>query len=277
MKPTEPGIYRDIPNDEYHAGKGLSSSGIKKMLDSPLHYWAAYLSPERVKEQKDCFDFGTAYHTYVLEPDKFSQTIAVIPEGIDRRTKAGKAAWEAFQSESAGKVCIKQPDMAAIEGMAAAVTSHPTASKIFHSGEAETSFYWIDEETGVLCKCRPDYYRKGLMIADLKSSQNASPSAFSRDCAKYGYHISAAFYLDGLAAHGDDLEGNFTFVVQEKTYPYAVACYVIADEAIALGRSQYKKALRTFSECQDSGLWPGYEENITYIDVPKWAYYQDED
>ena len=86
------------------------------MLDSPLHYWAAYLSPERVKEQQDCFDFGTAYHTYVLEPDKFSQTIAVIPEGIDRRTKVGKAAWEAFQSESAGKVCIKQPDMDSIQG-----------------------------------------------------------------------------------------------------------------------------------------------------------------
>lgn len=33
------GIYFNMPEDEYHAQEGLSSTGIKEMLQSPTNFW----------------------------------------------------------------------------------------------------------------------------------------------------------------------------------------------------------------------------------------------
>lgn len=65
------GIYLDLPNDVYHALPALSSSGLKKFMSSPAHYYRDYLSGierKRTNTQRRTLDTGTHAHSLVLEP-----------------------------------------------------------------------------------------------------------------------------------------------------------------------------------------------------------------
>jgi hypothetical protein len=60
----KPGVYLDIPNESYHAGPGISKSGLWTIATkTPAHFKYG----ER-KENK-AFDFGEACHLAILQPD----------------------------------------------------------------------------------------------------------------------------------------------------------------------------------------------------------------
>jgi exodeoxyribonuclease VIII len=102
------GIYAGISNDAYHGGPGVSKSGLDLIARSPLHYWTRYLDPQRTPtEPTPSMRLGTAIHTAVLEPGEFAKRHHVAPV-VDRRTKDGKAAWEAAlaAAEDAGAELI---------------------------------------------------------------------------------------------------------------------------------------------------------------------------
>lgn len=70
------GIYLEMPNDVYHALPALSSSKLKKFIDSPAHYYREYLSNitrKRTTAMQNTFDAGTHAHTLVLEPQGYYQ------------------------------------------------------------------------------------------------------------------------------------------------------------------------------------------------------------
>lgn len=270
-----PGLYPDIPNEDYHRSPGVSSSGAKLLQRSALHYWEKYLNPEREPDTPTPdMQLGSLVHTLVLEPAHLERDWAVQPK-INRRTKAGKEEAAAFEKMNAGKHVVTEEQFRRSQAIAGAVTRHPKASVIFQDGVPEQSLYWIDPDTGVLCKCRPDWWRERFLIADLKTAVDASQDGFERAIFNFGYHISAAMYLDGVKQHtGEDLP--FVFSVVEKEPPFAVANYHIHDEAIALGRKQYKEALEVFARCMEKGTdrrhWPGYPLELQSIDLPGWAY-----
>lgn len=64
----EPGIYYDMPEDEYHASWELSSGGMKKLRVSPLNYWCNHpMNPDFEPEESDALDEGKAWHKRILE------------------------------------------------------------------------------------------------------------------------------------------------------------------------------------------------------------------
>lgn len=268
-----PGIYPDISNEDYHRGPGVSKSGLDLIVErSPLHYWDMVLNPDRPKiEPTPQMVMGSAMHKYVLEPLSFDDEFIVAPEGIDRRTKDGKARWAEFQLQAAGKSILEPEQLERVRGMANAVLNHPLARRILENGKAEQSVYWKDPETGVLCKSRPDWQTDGLM-ADLKSTGDASIAEFQRSIHNFGYHRQAPFYLDGWAEVTGDRHTNFVFIAVESLRPYAVAVYAIDDASIAHGRKELRKALDTYARCLVTNTWPGFGENVTAISLPPWAF-----
>src|ERR1700722_18275726 len=73
----EPGIYFNMPVDEYHRIPALSNSGIKQLLVSPLNYWHHNLNPDRTEERDTAAQrFGTATHCRLLEPACFPERYA---------------------------------------------------------------------------------------------------------------------------------------------------------------------------------------------------------
>jgi exodeoxyribonuclease VIII len=255
--------------DEYRAITACNWSSLKHMSKSPAHYQEALQNPPT---QSPALLLGSALHTLALEPNFFPERYAVVPPGIDRRTKAGREAFAEFEASAAGKAILTPDQDNTVRQMAAAVLRHPTASRLLSMcGQRELSVGWTDEETGTPCKCRIDAYSKGNgLVVDLKSSDDGSPAAFARTCAKYGYHGQSSFYLDGLQAAGA-YATQFLFVVVEKNPPYAVAVYLCDEPMIDAGRLKYQECLRLHAECSAADNWPGYPEEVQPLSLPSWA------
>ncbi len=253
------GLVSGIPSESYHSWPGVSKTGLDRLAKSPAHY-RAYL--EEPRQETPALRFGRIFHRFILEPD--ACRLAVAPH-VDRRTKAGKEEYEAFLLESSCCDVVSQDESDQLNRMRDAVYAHRSASALLSGGRAENSRWWYDEQSGELCKCRPDYYREDGFVADLKSTEDASPAEFARSCAKFRYHVQAAFYLDGLKGK------HFTFIAVEKSPPYAVGVYVLGAEEIEMGRYMYKRDLMRLAECKISHSWPAYSDRIEELKLPAWA------
>ena len=261
-----------MPADQYHAHPAVGHSGLVRIMRSPAHYQEYVSNPP---EPTPAMQLGTAFHTALLEHDRFSQTFVAAPK-FDRRTKEGKAAAEAWEVENAGKTSLTVDQMAVIKEMIVSVRSHAGAVRLLGDGMAEMSAFWTDRETGIECKCRPDFLSMAgetvTGIVDVKTCVDASADGFARAIAALGYDVQAAFYQDGLkAVTGKTIP--FYFIAVEKEAPYAVAAYKASDEMIEVGRAKYRGALELLKWCRENGTWPGYQPNgeIETINLPRWA------
>lgn len=171
-----------------------------------------------------------------------------------------------------GRIVLTPEQWDQLHAMAAAVHAHPAAGSLLTScpGEAEKSVYWIDATTGVLCRCRPDWWRDDNVIVDLKTTEDASPEGFAKSIANWRYDVQAAYYLDGVQQATGKRPKAFVFIAVEKKPPYGVGVYVLDSESLDLGRAQYQHDLRVYAECVRSGEWPGYGDKIQTISLPGW-------
>lgn len=270
-----PGIH-DIGNEEYHSGPGISKSGLDLISKAPARYKADRDAEDRRSTAAQ--RIGSAAHALILEPESFGRLYAKSP-AIGRRTKAGKAEYAEWQKDHADAEVLTADEWAHIHSMRESVMAHPGARALLgHPGRAELSAYWIDPETGVLCRCRPDYWRDDGILVDLKTTEDASAEEFARSLAKWRYHVQDPFYTDGArqavdASTRDDAPARptaFAFVVVEKKPPYLVATYVLDEESRELGRQQYQEDLNTYANCLKADEWPGHSEHIQNIGVPDW-------
>jgi len=251
-----------ITNEEYHADPAVSKSHLDEIARSGYHYWARFLDRDRLLSVKPtaAMLFGTLVHTAVLEPDELRNRYDLAP---DRRTKAGKAL--AADMEARGITPVSAADMDAALAMAGAVRSHQAAAELLRHGQAEQSFWWDDPDTGLRCKCRPDWLN-GATCVDLKTTTDASPAGFAKSCAAFRYHVQADHYLAGLPAE------RFVFIAVEKTYPYAVGVYQLDADAMAHGAELRRQNMRMIADCRAINEWPGYSNTIEPLSLPKWAF-----
>lgn len=249
----------------------MTKSGLDLIERSPLHFWAAKLDPKREKpEETEALIIGRAIHTATQEYAQFNQEFVVSP-GFNRRKNDGKAEYADFVAKHAGKDILDQDQYNLVMKVREAILNHPLAKRLLMSGYVENTYYWTDPDTGVKCKCRPDFLNKLGIGVDIKSTEDASPDAFGRSATKYRYPVQGAFYTDGLEANGIYLD-SFVFIAVEKKPPYAVACYELPSRGYDIGRQQYKANLRTYAECKASNEWPGYSDIITPLQLPGWAF-----
>jgi hypothetical protein len=254
-KQITPGIY-DISNDEYHASEGISRSAISELKKSPLHYYYRYLSHERPpQKQSSAMAIGSAVHTLVLEPNNFNKEFAIMKE-INLRTKAGREAKEQFKLESAGKIFIKEEEFNTASAIAQSILEHSKTQKLLQQAMVEKSIYWVDEETDLLCKARPDVWNPTInIICDLKTSNDPSPDAFVYAVKRNDYHIQAAMQVDGVLLTTGEKIDSFTFIAAPNEPPYKPYFYVLPDEVIEQGRREYKDALKILKKCFETNKW----------------------
>jgi hypothetical protein len=243
----------------------INCSGLKLILQSPAHFKHAQTSP---RVETKAMQIGTAVHALTLEPVKFAQDYTVLLDDIDKRSKAGKEAWAALEAQN--KILLTRDEFEQIKNISEAVKTHPTAEKILEFGFAELEIY--TQIQGIPAKAKMDWYRKGI-IADLKTTDDSSPEGFARACAKYGYAMQAAWYLDCANAQGMEVR-EFIFIAVEKSAPYCVGIYTLDDETLERGRNDYRLALAMYQRCLETGVWHGYSTNIETLTLPTWAFKQ---
>ena len=152
-----------------------------------------------------------------------------------------------------------------------AVRAHRLAGRMIRNGEAELTVRWRDADTGLECKCRADYYVPSLrMVADVKSTLDASHDAFRRDVVKYRYHVQDALYRAGFAAADARIE-HFAFIAVEKAPPYAVAVYTLDSFGVEKGHIAARLNIERLAECLKTNTWPGYSAEIQELHLPPWA------
>ena len=250
-------IIHNMPSAIYHGTKALSKSGLDQFRRSPAHFraWQDGITKD---ESSPALEFGTAVHMAILEPDLFAATYTTFAG--DRRTKEGKAAYEAVIAS--GKTPLNQEQWDNITGAAAAVHAHPAAAAFLHNIQTEVSCF--DTWDGVKVKARIDGLGKDYIV-DVKTTQDASPVAFGKSCAQFRYHVQAAWYqrITGI--------NRFIFIAVEKEAPYGVACYELDQPAIDLGHSIIEEQLRTYIECEQLNSWPCYSSAIQSLSLPAWA------
>ncbi|HHU1387942.1 TPA: exodeoxyribonuclease VIII [Escherichia coli] len=269
VEDIEPGIYYGISNENYHAGPGVSKSQLDDIADTPaLYLWRKNAPVDTTKTKT--LDLGTAFHCRVLEPEEFSNRFIVAPE-FNRRTNAGKEEEKAFLMEcaSTGKTVITAEEGRKIELMYQSVMALPLGQWLVESaGHAESSIYWEDPETGILCRCRPDKIIPEFhWIMDVKTT--ADIQRFKTAYYDYRYHVQDAFYSDGYEAQFG-VQPTFVFLVASTTIEcgrYPVEIFMMGEEAKLAGQQEYHRNLRTLSDCLNTDEWPA----IKILSLPRWA------
>lgn len=271
---TEPGTYDDMPLDVYHADPvpagSLSSTGARKLLAPSCPAKFRY---EQIHGQgpKDEYDFGTAVHTFTLGTGP--RIVA-----IDARSWQTVAAREQRAAERAdGNIPLLAKDYERAREVARAVRNNPSAAALLRPdrGIFERSLFWRDPETGVWRRGRPDCLTASAegrcLIVDVKSTESAAPEDFARSVHRFGYHQQGATYIDGVIALGIDPNPEFLMIAVEKQPPYLCEVYALEPFALSLGRARNRRALEVFKRCTETGNWPGYTDDITYLALPGWA------
>ena len=247
--------------------------------------WGLRESPEKFKYHREHPDeptpaliFGQLVHKLVLQAETFREDFAVAPDA-DRRTKAGKEAWEAFQADlAAGQTVVSRADFAKAAEMAQAVASHPLAARLLGlegRGKHETPHFWTDPDTGEECKCRTDaetVIDGQLWVVDYKTTADASTEGFQREAHKYGYDFQAAMYSEGVEADTGE-RPRFAFVAQEKAPPYAINIFVADNDFVTRGYDIFRELLGLYHECRVTGNWYGYlgpDDTVNILELPAW-------
>lgn len=253
-----------MTEQEYRNAEGVNKSTLWNLRRSPAHYKYFLENP---REDTQAYKFGRAVHAAILTPAAYKRDFVVIPEGIDRRTKAGKEEYQAFLEASAGKEIISAEDAETVRAIVSAFKKNREAVSLLKGTRRERPLFWTDDN-GVKCKCRIDAFRPGLMI-DLKTAQDAETESFSREALRYGYDVQAAHYIDGYQHTQSAIMPEWYFIVIEKAEPYAInilrADIGFIDHGIVL-RQQLIEELIT---CQEQGNFPGYGTNDLLL--PHWA------
>lgn len=259
---------RKDSNEVYHSQKEyISASGLKMIKKSPLHF------KEEERKQSDAMDFGSAYHTYILEPELFDKEHFVFDDAAKcveiggakpRGTNQYKAWYEEQMILANGKTLIDRDTMSILKAMSDRLLRHRYVKSLLSGGEAEMSIYCeIEIMTGqkIKVKIRPDYMKQGKrIISDLKTTSGASTNDFPRSAADFDYHIQAALYHDIMSEiEGKQMGWNFFFIAQEKTKPFAFNIFESSPQFLAQGRYEWEQLIMLYAHCLENNTWPGYQ------------------
>lgn len=274
MKPER---IENLPFHEYQKLEGVNQTTLKQLLLSPAHYRAALTA-----EHKDtpAMRLGRLVHDLALGVADFSDGAFRIASQNLKRTK--KKEWALFEESTArafphAELVTHEEYKEAMRILRGLLFNDGVNGALSRCSDAncELSIRWQDEETGIICKARLDMVCDDApLILDLKTTNDASPAAFSKTIANFGLHIQAAFYCMGVDALSawPNIPHRFGFLAVEKKPPYLAAYYALKDAALDEGKSIVRELLAELKHCREEETWPGYPEEAQVIDLPPWGY-----
>ena len=255
-------IVRGLPANVYHRIPAISSTLLKGYAANPATCRTPY-------EPKEDANVGTAAHAFCLQGEAalYEECFFLGPETMGKSKGAMMAREDAILANP-GKTPLPYeyggvPIMDCLRNVDAALKSHPTVGNILRNSEKELSLFWIDPETGVLCKVRLDIWcPKTRQIFDLKKTSKFDD--FGYQIRKLGYGLQAAFYLIGAQACGLD-PLTFGLIPVEAEDPYRVGIGYLRDnpndtEGLLLNaQAEAHRLLGLIVESTLTGNFPNYK------------------
>lgn len=270
-------LIENMPMADYRAAEGVSSTDLKNMQRSPAY---ALLRPEKSSDAKA---WGSAVHTAVLEPHALYERYALDPQSPKGGYPSGWRNTKDYKEQVASLFprydgVLTADEFADLDRIAESVSKHEIGAQLHDlPGMREASIFQKDPDTGLVRKVRPDWLiPSARMIVDVKTCRDHRPGGFARACKSYGYHISAAYYLD--TAGDEMLIEHFVLLAINSEAPFEIAAYTLDRDSIEQGRKEYREALAKYAHCQRTNEWPSGSGRIEEIRIPDWSidYYKSE-
>lgn len=278
-----PRIAFDQPFTTYLEEADVNASALRAGRRSMLHMAAAIEGQS--KEPTAALRIGSALHCAVLEPMRF-EAVATVAPAVDRRTKDGKATYAAWQAALPADAMVLDADEFETVRQASSALLASRFTSLLQTGEAEVSIYWdetidLDGTPHVIgCKARLDWLGHGaggVVIADVKTTRDATPRAFARACATYGYAHQLAWYrraVRALQAIGDVPSGPILIAigVVETETPYATGVYTISEADLDDADRENMHTLKRWAQSVRDDRFPGPAEMVQVLHLPEWTF-----
>lgn len=266
-------IKHNLPAKEYHAIDACSSSWLKVARRGAIEFVHKKLNP--IEEKSDSLLVGDIVHSLVFpSTTPVTSEYMVIPDGIDRRTKEGKAAYAELEQDPRQKISKKLYDKA--HEIANHVLSVDLVRNIKDHSDSYNEVSGFFTNSGIDCKCRWDLINPHVgLILDLKTTANGTDQqSFAKTIAQYIYDQQAAWYVDAAErAYGKIFK--FAFVVVSTNAPYDVALYEADDQMLETGRQLYKENIelyKKFSKIEETDVSKLLKKKqFSKISLPSWA------
>ena len=129
------GEFKNIPDSVYHHPDcpGLSASGLVTVGE---HSYGHYLASKTESKKTPALEFGTAFHSMLLEPEEFTKRYCkeLKSPKFDRRTKVGKVAYSEWaeatltpwENANRGKKVLNEETFSKLIGMYEMATKNTT-------------------------------------------------------------------------------------------------------------------------------------------------------
>jgi hypothetical protein len=273
------GIYDNITIEAYHANRTHLSSTQIRIAKKSLKEFKWYQDGKIVQESKPHFDFGNSFELALLSPMEFEQKVAVIPDHDwcrevllknekivkPRATADYKSKHDEWLLGREGMYHI--PDAGkdsyeTIKHMMESCYADKIIQGLIRNTEYQLSLFWTDEETGLGLKTRPDICkRKKNVVVNVKTTEDGSPGAFSKELVKYDYPIQACIEMTGCLRTGlmEQID-NYFWLVCEKNPPYNATIYEFGQEDIKQSMDELHYLLAKIKKAKEENLHPGYSD-----------------
>jgi hypothetical protein len=259
-----------ITKENYRAFPAVNMSLLKGILSggSLAH---AEAGP---KASWEVLNFGTQFHTALLEPHLFEPKIM----DYNLRTKEGR---ENFARDKLNNVqLLKEPELEAIMAMVGEVRTHSEVCDLLDHPEAEveTPLLFRDSRTKTLMKSQIDLYTKDpsgkCWLIDLKTTR--SVANFSRDFFKMNYDLQLAGYRRALLENDKPVD-VCAILAAEKDSPYAAQLFIAGEDVLYIGGEKVDEALDLYLEAKRSGDYR--PPLVQQLEAPTWlvSKYQNKD
>lgn len=275
------GIHHNVDFETYLQWDAVSNSKLSLAARSAAHYKQGFGD-----ETTPALRLGSLTHCGVLEPLQLSNRYVVepafasMPENVDKKgersfshaTTFVKEARKQFADANSRKTVVSQAEYDKVVGIATSLHKENKVRELMSFGDAEVSLVWIDDETGLTCKCRVDWLQvtfSDVLVVDLKTCRDAM--RFDYAIRDYGYHRQGAFYRRGISAVLGRLSRHWLISVEPEA-PFCSRTAPVSERTLAYGDEAISKALRLVAECKKTGVWPGYPSPDEW-DLPESAMY----
>jgi exodeoxyribonuclease VIII len=145
--------------------------------------------------------------------------------------------------------------------MAASAFAHPTVKKLFSlPGVSEASFFWVDDETGIVCKCRPDRYVKSQpIIIDVKTTDKME--LFDKSIHDFRYYVQDSFYSEGYRQVMEQNPSFFFLVIgkYKNAGRHPVRIFELGARDKEDGDIEFRANLIALKDAKESGDFKGIQ------------------
>jgi len=270
----QPGWYSGIPLEKYHSrgickGRAVSSSDLRTCwAKSPAHMHARWAENPKGEpfEPTRPMTLGSAAHHLLLGEDGFKIKYVAQPEVYRDKVTAVEKPWNnnadvckkwRYAQAQMGRTVVTIKELEVIVEMAKSLNLEPLVNDGLLRGAVECSGFYIDGETGLWVKVRPDVIppTSGDFV-DLKTTSDVTTVALMSTIRSYSYHQQGALIWEACETLGHPFQ-TFVLMFVETSKPHCSRAVPLSDADLARGRMQNRAMLRRIATCIEEDHFPG--------------------